>query len=202
VEVGGKMHIVACAVTYVVWATAGIAIAQTDPPGIPQWAVVVHRLVLKVTGHHGGSTGVFPTAITKYFRSTDPGGTVETYNLGAPTDTDTSPFSQSLGTNGRACATCHEPRSAWGASAASIQQPFYASQGTDPIFRVVNGATCDTDDVGSFEAKRDAYSLLLSKGLIRIFPPLPATQFGSEPPVSRDYEIKPARGEGENGNSR
>ena len=35
---------------------------------------------------------------------------------------------------------------------------------------------------------RKAYSLLLSKGLVRIFLPLPATQLGSNPQAPRDYE--------------
>jgi cytochrome c peroxidase len=89
-------------------------------------------------------------------------------------------FFQSLGTNGRACVTCHEPRSAWGVSAASIQERFFASGGRDPIFRIVDGATCPSDPVTTFSDKLKAYKLLLAKGLIRIFLPLPAT---------RDFEI-------------
>ena len=121
--------------------------------------------------------------------SFDPTGVVETYNLAAPTNTATNPFFQSLGTNGRACATCHEPRSAWGVSAQSIQLRFMLSGGTDPIFRVVDGATCSSDDVSTFFKRIKAYQLLLSKGLIRIFLPLPATQLGSNPPLPRDFEI-------------
>jgi cytochrome c peroxidase len=158
------------------------AAAQSDQPPIPHWAAVVHQLALKVhdTGPNSSSTGVFPPVIGQTTPSFDRTGIVETYNLAAPTNTATNAFFQSLGTNGRACATCHEPRSAWGVSAASIQQRFQASKGTDPIFRLVDGATCPSDDVSTLEAKRNAYSLLLSKGLIRIFLPLPAI---------RDYQI-------------
>ncbi|MBV8361520.1 MAG: hypothetical protein JO189_26840 [Deltaproteobacteria bacterium] len=186
-----KARIFACAIIFGALTIAGTAIPETNPAGIPQWEVVVHQLALKAydTGRFNGSPGVFPPIIPEHFRSTDSSGVVETYNLGAPTNTKENPFFQSLGTNGRACATCHEPRSGWGVSTASIRQRFYASHGTDPIFRVVDGATCDTDDVSSFEARRKAYKLLLSKGLIRIFLPLPATQLGSDPPVPRDYEI-------------
>jgi cytochrome c peroxidase len=185
-------RILACAVMFCLLAIAGIAIAQTDPPGIPQWAAIVHQLALKAPGAplaRHSPTGVFPPIIPQYLQSFDPSGAMETYNVAAPTDTSINAFFQSLGTNGRACATCHEPRSAWGVSTASIQQRFYASHGTDPIFRVVDGATCDSDDVSSFDAERRAYSLLLSKGLIRIFLPLPATQLGSNPPIARDFEI-------------
>lgn len=135
------------------------------------------------------ATGVFPPVIPQFFRSFDPTGEIETYNLDAPTQTATHPFFQSLGTNGRACVTCHEPRSAWGVSAASIQQRFEDSGGTDPIFRPVDGATCPTDDVSSLGAKLNAYSLLLSKGLIRIFLPLPANEINTSPPIPRDFEI-------------
>ena len=168
------------------------AVAQAGHPAIPQWATVVHQLAMKDSSAGFSPTlptGVFPFFIPEYLPSFNPDGIVETYNLSAPTLTDKNAFFQSLGSNGRACATCHEPRSSWGVSAASINQRFYASHGTDPIFRPVDGATCDTDDVSSFGAMRKAYSLLLSKGLIRIFLPLPRTQLGSNPPVPRDYEI-------------
>jgi hypothetical protein len=172
-------------------AASGSATAQTDQPPIPHWAAVVHQLALKVhdTGPASSSTGVFPPAIEQTLQNPDPDGVVETYNLAAPTHTATNAFFQSLGSNGRACATCHEPRSGWGVSTASIQDRFDESNGTDPIFRLVDGATCPNDDVSTLAAKRDAYKLLLNKGLIRIFLPLPATKLGSNPPVPRDYEV-------------
>ena len=196
-------QIVSFGVILCVAAMVGSSRAQSDPPGMPSWAVEVHRLALQVhdKGPASASTGVFPPLIRQDLRSPDPTGTVETYNLGAPTYTTTNPFFQSLGSNGRACVTCHEPRSAWGVSAASIQQRFDESSGTDPIFRPVDGATCPSDDVSTLAARRAAYSLLLSKGLIRIFLPLPAhrdfevtvndpygcTNLSSDPPVISVY---------------
>jgi cytochrome c peroxidase len=185
-------QIIRWAVVLCALSVAGMAIAQPDPPGLPQWAEIVHQLALEAPGAQGssnGSTGVFPPIIPQYLSFPDLSGMVATYNLAAPTNTSTNAFFQSLGTNGRACATCHEPRSAWGVSAVSIQRRFYASHGMDPIFRVVDGATCDTDNVSSFNAELNAYSLLLSRGLIRIFLPLPATQLGTNPPIPRDFEI-------------
>ena len=165
--------------------------AQSKPPVIPRWALVVHKLALQAPSFSGsgGSPGVFPPVISQYLMSLNRSGITETFNQAAPTNTASNAFFQSLGTNGRACVTCHEPRSAWGVSAASIQQRFVSTHGTDPIFRPIDGATCDTDDVSSFQAMRQAYSMLLSKGLIRIFLPLPDTQLGSNPPVPRDFEI-------------
>jgi hypothetical protein len=129
---------------------------------MPSWAVEVHRLALEVhdRGPASASTGIFPSVIPQDLQSPDPTGTVETYNPDAPTDTRTNPFFQTLGSNGRACVTCHEPRSGWGVSAASIQQRFDESAGTDPIFRPVDGATCPSDDVSTLAARRTAYSLL------------------------------------------
>jgi cytochrome c peroxidase len=87
-------------------------------------------------------------------------------------------FFQSIGTNGRTCFTCHQPNNGWTVSAASINQRFNASGGSDPIFRVVDGATCPTDNVKTIGDKRVAYKLLIERGLIRIGLPIPAnTQF-------------------------
>jgi cytochrome c peroxidase len=184
-------QVVGYGVILCVAAVTGIAQAQSDPPGIPHFAAVVHQLALKVhdTGPASDTTGIFPLIIPQVLPNPDPTGTVETFNTDGPTDTATNAFFESLGTNGRACATCHEPRSAWGVSAASIQDRFDASDGTDPIFRVVDGANCPSADVSTLAAKRDAYSLLLSKGVIRIFLPLPATRLGTNPPLPRDYEV-------------
>lgn len=84
-----------------------------------------------------------------------------------------NPFFASLGTNGRACASCHQPSDGWSVSAANIRLRFLFSQGMDPIFRPVDGATCPTDDVSTLQARRSAYSQLLAKGLIRVSRPVP-----------------------------
>lgn len=179
------------AVTLYFQMTVGSVAAQTDGLGMPQWAVSDYPLALSVqdTQSTGPLTGVFPPIIPQVLPSADPTGTIETFNAASPTDTATNAFFQSLGSNGRACATCHEPRSAWGVSAASIQRRFVASNGTDPIFRLVDGATCPTADISTPHAKRLAYRLLLSRGLIRVFLPLPANQLNTNPPVPRNYEI-------------
>jgi hypothetical protein len=52
-----------------------------------------------------------------------------------------------------------------------VQDRFNANS-NDPLFRLVDGATCPSDDVSTHRAKRKAYSLLLSKGLIRIGLPM------------------------------
>jgi cytochrome c peroxidase len=174
---------------WAVW--AGTAVAQPSNAVLPKWAVVDHQaaLAVHVAATSNQPTGVFSPIIPRFVRNQDDSGTTESYNTAAPTDTSTNPFFLSLGTNGRACVTCHEPRSAWGVSAASIQERFEASGGNDPIFLPLDGATCSTDDISTLAAKRNAYSLLLSKGLIRVFLPMPETRFNSQPPAPADYQI-------------
>src|SRR5262249_2504247 len=46
--------------------------------------------------------------------------------------------------------------------------------GTDPIFRTVDGSNSPAADVSTVEARRSAYSMLLNKGLIRIGIAIPA----------------------------
>jgi hypothetical protein len=80
----------------------------------------------------------------------------------------TGPFFESLGTNGRACVSCHQPGAGWTVTPQNIQARFDATDGTDPIFRTNDGSNSPTADVSTLEARRAAYSMLLRKGLIRI----------------------------------
>jgi hypothetical protein len=99
---------------------------------------------------------------------------------GAAIDTN-NPFFQSLGTNGRACVNCHQPSAAMGITPPQIRQVFNATQGLDPLFRLNDGANGPLAPVATLAQRQAAYSLLLSKGLIRISFNLPAT---------RDYDVK------------
>jgi len=84
-------------------------------------------------------------------------------------------FSQAaLGTNGRSCASCHAPEQGMSFSAAGASARFEASQGTDPLFRPIDGAVSPNADVSTLDARRAAYALLLSRGLIRVGLPFPA----------------------------
>lgn len=105
----------------------------------------------------------------------DPEGHFANLNLGGPTDTAQNPFFQDLGTNGRRCVTCHQASDAWSVTPPHIQSRFRATHGTDPIFRTNDGSGCPTQDVSTEEARREAYRLLLSKGLIRIEVSVPGT---------------------------
>ena len=119
-----------------------------------------------------------PPVIPRFEMDNDPSGGIATFQPGGATFPANNAFFQNLGTNGRTCFTCHQPQNGWTVSAASVAARFADSKGTDPIFRLVDGATCPTADVSTLQAKRQAYALLIDKGLIRIGLPMPSgTQF-------------------------
>src|SRR4051794_1246096 len=94
-------------------------------------------------------------------------GISETFTASNTIDT-TNEFFQSLGTNGRSCVTCHDPGDNWTIVPAHLQQRFDATNGTDPVFRTNDGSNSPAADVSTVAARRVAYSMLLTRGLIRI----------------------------------
>jgi len=94
-------------------------------------------------------------------------GKFANYQPNGATSTDNA-FFQSLGTNGRACVSCHQLQDGLSITPSHIAARFETSNGSDPIFRLVDGATCPNADVSTSGAQRAAYSLLLNKGLIRV----------------------------------
>ncbi len=103
----------------------------------------------------------------------DPTGRVRTFSTSGEAQVNNA-FFQSLGTNGRSCATCHQASDAWTVTPEHIRARFAASDGTDPIFRTVDGANCPSADVSTLSARRASYSMLLTKGLIRVSIGVPA----------------------------
>src|SRR3989475_10021505 len=96
-------------------------------------------------------------------------GILETRNTGGKPIDLTGPFFQSLGTNGRSCASCHRPAQSWSVSAEELKIRFELTQGLDPIFRSNDGSNCSNNiDTSTVDGRRKAYSLLINKGLIRI----------------------------------
>jgi cytochrome c peroxidase len=118
--------------------------------------------------------------VPRYQQFGDPDGVFANVNLGGPTDMTSSPFFQDLGTNGRRCVTCHQPSDAFSITPPHLAQRFEATEGTDPIFRPVDGANCPTAEVATVEQRRAAYSLLLGRGLIRV---------GLAVPGNADYAV-------------
>ena len=123
-------------------------------------------------GGAAGAAVVPPPSIPSVVVSADDSGTATTWHDDAAPD-GAALFSQALGTNGRSCATCHAPEQSMSFSAATASARFEASQGNDPLFRPVDGAVSPNADVSTLEARRAAYALLLSRGLIRVGLPFP-----------------------------
>jgi cytochrome c peroxidase len=109
----------------------------------------------------------------KYFQ--DKTGAVATFNTGGDID-ENNAFFQSLGTNGRTCATCHQADQAFSLSAKGVREVYERTHGDDPLFAAVDGANCPTNT----SRDRAAHSLLLERGLIRI---------GIDMPVNPQFTI-------------
>ncbi|HEU5402829.1 MAG TPA: hypothetical protein VFU86_15830 [Terriglobales bacterium] len=129
-------------------------------------AVVAVFVVLGV-----GVTARAGSRITRLF-FTNPSGVSESDFVAGGFDTSNA-FFQVLGTNGRNCSSCHQPDQGWTITPERTRARFDASAGTDPIFRPVDGTVCPTADVSTLEARRTAYNMLLTRGLIRISMAIP-----------------------------
>lgn len=106
--------------------------------------------------------------IPNLFPFLDSSGFVSTYSS-TGSFSENNAFFQSLGTNGRTCATCHVVSNAMGLSAQHAEEVYEATNGTDPLFSPVDGAVCPTAAPG----QRLNFSLLRHHGLIRIGLTLP-----------------------------
>jgi len=102
-------------------------------------------------------------------------GVSRTINVsGFPVDAESNEFFLDLGVNGRRCVTCHEPAANMTVTPAGLQKRFENTHGTDPIFRSNDGANSPLADTTSVGARRQAYSMLLRKGVIRVGISIPA----------------------------
>lgn len=86
-------------------------------------------------------------------------------------------FFQDLGANGRRCISCHLPTAGWGITPEQMQATFDKTNGglstkddfgLGAAFRANDGANNPNVDPTELEARREAYSMLLTKGLIRV----------------------------------
>jgi hypothetical protein len=121
-------------------------------------------------------------------------GLLETYNLkNEPIDLH-GPFFQSLGTNGRSCASCHRPAQGWSISADEVRIRFDYTRGLDPIFRTNDGSVCHHNiDTSSVEGRRKAYRLLIDRGLLRITLAVPETAEFNVVSVTNPYDCDDAQ---------
>lgn len=79
------------------------------------------------------------------------------------------PFFEPLGTNGRACVSCHQPKDAMSVSVESLRQRWLETKGKDPVFAAVDGS----NNPKLPQELESSHSLLLNRGLFRIALPWP-----------------------------
>lgn len=139
------------------------------PSGIGHWVRIHARKLGVVAGVFSLVTVATALVIPNLFPFLDRTGFISTYNVNGPIK-DNSAFFQSLGTNGRSCATCHVVSNAMGLSTDNIQARFLLTRGRDPLFAAVDGANCPNTSSNN----PASHSLLLKNGLIRIPIQLPA----------------------------
>jgi len=110
----------------------------------------------------------------------DASGQIRTVDVTGDIDLD-NPFFQELGANGRSCFSCHRPAEGWTVTPQSVRVRFAATAGLDPIFRPNDGSNCEGADVSTLPRRIAAYSLLLTRGLIRV---------GIDVPVGAEFVIE------------
>jgi cytochrome c peroxidase len=94
----------------------------------------------------------------------NPEGSVGVLNQNGMVRTQDHAFFEALGTNGRACITCHQPSNGMSISTITLAERWKQTEGKDPIFAAFDGSNCP--DLP--QAEMGSHSLLLERGLFRI----------------------------------
>jgi hypothetical protein len=132
-----------------------------------------------------GQGGVLPQR-TRFHDSV---GNVEVLFAQGPVNLRGNPFFERLGSNGRACVTCHQPGSGMGLSGETIRRRWKETQGKDPLFAAIDGANCPNLP----QDQASSHSLLLKRGLFRVSLPWPRTVGPDGSPVDPEFTIQVVR---------
>jgi hypothetical protein len=139
---------------------------RSVPPARPVVAALAFGMALISVPPARGQQGVLDAP--------NRSGVLRTITLDGGELDPSDPFFLSLGTNGRTCVSCHVAATGWTVAPPELRRRFDATQGLDPIFRTVDGSNSPNADASTIAARRQAYSMLLTKGVIRIGMPIPA----------------------------
>jgi len=139
-----------------------------------------------------GSSGMLPAQM----EFATPTGKVGVLLTGGPVEMKDHPFFTPLGSNRRACVTCHQPAYGMSFSAEAARELWRRTNGKDPLFAAIDGSNCP-DQPQELES---SHSLLLNRGLIRVYLPIPknaefSIEVVSDPPAcntSPTYGLKSA----------
>jgi cytochrome c peroxidase len=150
-----------------------------NSPHLPRFGLLSFALGVALSGASAFCAAAIPPPPAPAVPATpnafpDQAGTWANFSLPGATDRR-GPFFQSLGSNGRTCASCHAGNDAWTATPAQLQRRFADSNGTDPVFAAIDGTNCPTLNIQTPLAHAAASSMLLGKGLIRVEMPVPAS---------------------------
>jgi hypothetical protein len=109
------------------------------------------------------------TPLPEYATYQNDQGELGVLNTSGSLETKGHPFFEPIGTNGRACVTCHQPSDGMSLSVRSIRERWTATGGRDPLFAAVDGMNCPNLP----PADPRSHSQLLERGLFRIALPWP-----------------------------
>lgn len=111
------------------------------------------------------SVAVAQAAIVLFAVFSDDQGSLQTVSSDPSTLSASNPFfDPSIGTNGQACVTCHQPSIGITISAPFIDSTFATSGGTDPLFRPNDTA----NNPSTISHTAVDYGLILNLGVVRI----------------------------------
>jgi len=147
---------------------------QADTSDEPAVATQYDEIVARCGGDHGNE-------LPNHTPVADETGVFTTVSAHGSIDLDNE-FFQDLGTNGRRCVSCHVPTVGWTITPKQLKATFDQTDGgkyddglgLSAVFRPVDGANSPKADLSTLAKRRDAYSMLLNKGVIRIGLPIPA----------------------------
>ena len=159
------------------------------PANSPPYIAQTWQSALTAPLPNAFTLGVFGPAVPASEQTLDLSGLLGSYQPGGPTTVATNAFFQPLGTNGRTCATCHQPPGGMSISKLNILTRYLLSGVEDPLFAPVDGANCPNSvpasstspshlgglkGLGKAITQAAAHSLILDRGVMRIFLPVPA----------------------------
>jgi cytochrome c peroxidase len=116
-------------------------------------------------------------------------GDVEVLFAQGSVDLGGNAFFAPLGSNGRACVTCHQPGSGMGLSVEAIRRRWQETHGKDPLFAAIDGSNCPSLP----QEQESTHSLLLKRGLFRVSLPWPRTTGPDGSPVDPEFTIEVVR---------
>ena len=116
------------------------------------------------------AVGAIASGVSIFTAFPDDSGNVQSATDDPTLDASNKFFSPSVGTNGQACVTCHQPAQGFTIHVSVIDSTFAASGATDPLFRANDTA----NNPHTTTATADDYSLFLNLGVVRVGKNFPA----------------------------